>query len=220
MREYQDIITAAKSFASAKIFLFDMDGLIFDSERLFMEQLALSMSEEGYRLSREVYIRTLGMGGRELKQIMLEEYGQDYPFEEMGRRTRERVGIIADTVGLVLKPQILELLVWLRKQGIACAVASSTDSLSVTKYLESAEILSYFSVIIGGEMVENSKPAPDIFLLACEKCGIKPTQAVVLEDSENGVRAAAAADIPVICVPDLKQPSPEISRMVSAIVRE
>lgn len=217
-KEYPDIVTAAKAYGNAKGFLFDMDGLIFDTERLFMEQLALVMAEEGYRLSREVYIRTLGMGGRELEQVMLSEYGEDYPFHEMGRRARERVDVVADTVGLVLKPHILELLVWLQEQGLVCAVASSSNSVSVRKYLECTGILSYFSVIIGGEMVEHSKPAPDIFLLACEKCGLEPHQAVVFEDSENGVRAAAAADIPVICVPDLKQPSPEVCQMANAVV--
>lgn len=218
MKKYSDIMAAAMDYRYAWGFIFDMDGLLFDTERLFMEQLALSMAEEGFRLTREVYSRSLGLAGKELEQMMLAEYGLDYPFREMGRKARERVDIIADTVGLELKPQILQLLQWLREQEITCAVASSTNSASVKNYLEKTGILSYFSVIIGGEMVMRSKPEPDIFLLACEKCGLKPEQAVVLEDSENGVRAAAAAGIPVICVPDLKQPSPEVCQLASAVV--
>ena len=220
MKTYPDIIAAAKAYRMAKVFVFDMDGLIFDTERLFMEQLAVVMAEKGYRLSREVYVSTLGMGGRRLEQAMLRQYGSDYPFHEMSSRTRERVDLVADTVGLVLKPKILELLVWLREQGIVCAVASGTHSPSVRKYLEQSGILPYFSVIVGGEMAQRSKPAPDLFLLACERCGIEPHQAVVLEDSENGVRAAAAAGIPVICVPDLRQPGPEVCQMADAVVRE
>lgn len=218
MKEYSDIMTAAKEFGNAKGFLFDMDGLLFDTERLFMEQLAVLMAEKGYRLTREVYSRSLGLTGRALEKMMLSEYGGDYPLRELGHKARERVDIVADTVGLQIKPQIPELLAWLREQGILCGVASSTYSESVRKYLEKTGLLSYFSVIVGGEMVEHSKPEPDIFLLACEKCGLHPRQAVVLEDSENGVRAAAAAGIPVICVPDLKQPSPEVCQLVSALV--
>ena len=218
MKRYPDIISAAKDYGHAWGFIFDMDGLLFDTERLFMEQLALAMAEEGYRLTREVYCRSLGLGGRELEQLMLSEYGRDYPFAEMGRRTRERVDIIADTVGLVLKPGIVELLEWLRGQGICCAVASSTNSSSVKKYLQRTGILSYFSAVVGGDMVEHSKPEPDIFLLACDLCGLKPDQAVVLEDSENGVRAAVAAGIPVICVPDLKEPGSEVCQLANAII--
>lgn len=218
MKKCADLMSAAAEYRDAWGFIFDMDGLLFDTERLFMEQLALAMADEGYRLTREVYIRSLGLAGKKLEQMMLAEYGLDYPFQEMGRKTRKRVDLIADTVGLEMKPQIPELLAWLRSRGITCAVASSTNSDSVKKYLKKTGILSYFSVIVGGEMVERSKPEPDIFLLACEKCGLKPEQAVVLEDSENGVRAAAAAGIPVICVPDLKQPSPEVCQLASAVV--
>lgn len=219
MKEYKDLLSAAREFPHAWGFIFDMDGLIFDTERLFMEQLAVAMGREGYHLSRDVYCRSLGLTGKPLEQLMLSEYGVDYPFTQMSRAAREQVDIIAATVGLQVKPQIRELLQWLKKQDIVCAVASSTKSSSVKNYLEQAQLSSYFSVIVGGEMVENSKPSPDIFLLACEKCGLKPNQTVVLEDSENGVRAAAAAGIPVICVPDLKVPEPEVCQLVSAMVK-
>ena len=87
MKTYPDIIAAAKAYRMAKVFVFDMDGLIFDTERLFMEQLAVVMAEKGYRLSREVYVSTLGMGVRRLEQAMLRQYGSDYPFHEMSSRT-------------------------------------------------------------------------------------------------------------------------------------
>lgn len=219
MKKYPDLLTAAKEYESAKCFIFDMDGLIFDTERLFMEQLALVMAKEGYRLTREVYCQSLGMTGEPLKQLMLAEYGEDYPFQSMGQKAREQVNLIADTVGLQLKPQIRSLLEWLKERDIVCAVASSTNSDIVKNYLEKAEIFKFFTAIVGGEMVERSKPEPEIFLLACEKCRVSPGQAVVLEDSENGVKAAFAAGIPSICVPDLKQPSEEVCRMASAVVK-
>lgn len=184
MRDYHNILDAAQSFESAWGFIFDMDGLIFDTERLFMEQLAVVMAERGYRLSREVYCKSLGLTGKSLE----------------------------------LKPDIVTLLQWIRRQGLKAAVASSTRSDIVERYLEGAGIRKYFSVIVGGEMVERSKPEPDIFLKAAHLCGLKPEQAVVLEDSENGVRAAVAAGIPVICVPDLKMPEDEVRRMANIVV--
>ena len=189
MRDYHNILDAAQSFESAWGFIFDMDGLIFDTERLFMEQLAVVMAERGYRLSREVYCKSLGLTGKSLEKLMLTEYGMDYPFAQLGRIAREHVDAIA-----------------------------ATRSDIVERYLEGAGIRKYFSVIVGGEMVERSKPEPDIFLKAAHLCGLKPEQAVVLEDSENGVRAAVAAGIPVICVPDLKMPEDEVRRMANIVV--
>ncbi len=218
MKKYASLLEAAKDFGSAEGFLFDMDGVIFDTERLFMEQLAVVMADEGYLLSREVYCRTLGMSGESLARVMKAEYGPDYPLREISIRAREKVDIIAGTVGLQIKPQIPPLLAWLHEQAIKCAVVSSTDSRTVSKYLEGAGLRGYFSMIIGGEMARRPKPEPDIFLLACHECGLRPEQAVVLEDSESGVRAAAAAGIPVICVPDMKMPEERICRLAEAIV--
>ena len=218
MKEYNSLLAAAERYQNAQCFIFDMDGLIFDTELIFMNQLAVVMAEKGYSLSRKVYEDSLGMAGEPLKQLMLSEYGSEYPFEEMGEKSRKMVDVIADTVGLPVKPQIRSLLKWLKEQGIVCAVASSSQSDVVRHYLEKAELLSFFREIIGGEMVERSKPEPDIFLLACEKCRVLPENAVVLEDSENGIRAAFAAGIPSICVPDLKSPCEEVQKMTSAIV--
>lgn len=215
----KDLLQTIRRFDKKKAAIFDMDGLIFDTERLFMEQLAIAMKEHGYTLTKEIYCETLGLRGERLEQIMRSHYGPDYPFSEMGKRAEQRVRMVAETVGLSMKPQITEVLKYLQEKKILCAVASSTRSDSVRFYLEKAGILPYFQQIIGGEMTEKSKPEPDIFLLACKGLDKKPEQCLVLEDSENGVRAAAAAGCSVICVPDLKQPSEEVIRLADYIVR-
>lgn len=218
-KEYSDLLEAVNMQKNFKAVIFDMDGLVFDTERLFMEQLAVAMKEKGYNLSREVYIKTLGTGGSKLKDIMYSEYGEDYPFQECGDIAQSRLVMIAETIGLGIKPQIQELLVMLKEKNIPCAVASSTKSVYVEKYLKHAGLLGYFQKIIGGEMAKHSKPEPDIFLMACEKLNTAPYQALVLEDSENGVKAAFAAGIPVICIPDLKEPDRETVKMAAAVVR-
>lgn len=214
-----DLLCAVKHFARKKAAVFDMDGLIFDTERLFMEQLAIVMKEQGYVLTKKIYCETLGIGGKLLEEIMCSYFGAGYPVSEMGKKAEKRVRMVAETVGLVVKPKISEVLCFFKEQGILCAVASSTNSDAVKHYLKSAGILSYFHQIVGGEMVKKSKPEPDIFLLACEKLGQEPSQCVVLEDSENGVRAAKMAGCPVICVPDLKQPSEEVAAMADYLVQ-
>ena len=216
---YSDLLEAVNMQKNFKAVIFDMDGLVFDTERVFMEQLAAAMKEKGYNLSREVYIKTLGTGGSRLKDIMYSEYGEDYPFKECGDIAQSRLVMIAETIGLSIKPQIQELLAMLKEKGIPCAVASSTKSVYVEKYLKHSGLLGYFQEIIGGEMAKHSKPEPDIFLMACEKLNIAPQKALVLEDSENGVKAAFAAGIPVICIPDLKEPDRETIKMAAAVVK-
>lgn len=218
-KEFNNLIEAVEAQGNKNFIIFDMDGLIFDTERTFMEQLAIAMMEKGYTLTREKYAETLGLGGEKLKRVMYETYGDDYPFEETSRIAMDRIRKILESVGLTIKPGIAELLEYLRQKGRKCAVASSTHSDMVEEYLEKSNLRKYFEVIIGGEKVRMSKPEPDIFLLACEKLGCSPSEAVVLEDSENGVRAAAAAGIKVVCVPDLKEPCKEVYKMASAVVR-
>lgn len=215
----KDLIKVIQQMSKKEAFLFDMDGLIFDTERMFMEQHAVVMKEHGYHLTREIYSETLGLGGKKLIETMQSYYGEDYPFSEISRETVRRVGIVAETVGLTVKLQIPETLEYLKERGIPCAVASSTRSDMVRQYLERAGLLQYFREIIGGEMVERSKPEPDIFLLACERLGKAPETCVVLEDSENGVRAAVNAGCEVICVPDLKEPAPEVIEKAAYVVR-
>lgn len=218
-KEFFDLIEAVKAQKNFKAVIFDMDGLVFDTERVFMEQLAVAMKERGYVLTQEIYKKTLGTCGNKLKDIMYSEYGADYPFKECGDTAQSRVSMIAETTGLTVKPQIRELLIMLKEKKIPCTIASSTNSVYIAKYLEHAGLSGYFSEITGGEMVKYSKPEPDIFLMACEKLKTAPHEALVLEDSENGVKAAVAARIPVICIPDLKEPSKAVLKLASAVVR-
>lgn len=213
-----DVLQAVKKYRTKQAVLFDMDGLIFDSERLFMEQLAVVMQEYGYQLTREIYGETLGACGDYLIQLMQSHYGKEYPFHEISREADRRTQIIADRVGMTIKPGIRRVLEYLRSISLPCAVVTSTKSRTAEKHLQHAGLRPFFQEIIGGEMVERSKPEPDIFLLACQKMGKLPEACVVLEDSENGVMAAHRAGCTVICIPDLKKPSEEVLQMAQIVV--
>lgn len=202
-----------------KLVIFDMDGLIFDTERLFMNKKAAVLEAYGYEAKESDYIQTVGLAGKQLNDKLFEIYGFDYPALEISHKTREIVNEHMEKNGPDVKPGIRELLKWLQTQKVKCCVASSTQSQYVKKYLKMANLDEYFDFVVGGEMVEHSKPNPDIFLLACERAKQSPENALVFEDSENGIRASYAAHIPVICVPDLKYPSEEIEKMCYGICK-
>lgn len=218
MQEAKSIRDALEKTGQVRACLFDMDGLIFDSERCFMEQLSVVMHEYGYHLTREIYCETLGMSGDMLQKVMLGHYGQEYPFHEIGQRARARVDTIALSVGLAVKQDIQEILALLKGRGVLCAVASGSRTEAVEKYLGAAGLDQYFDVAVGGEQVSHSKPAPDIFELASLRLDIPPQECVVLEDSENGIRAGKAAGCTTICVPDLKMPRKEFFRDIDFLV--
>lgn len=220
MKTVKNMLEAVTCFSDKNAFLFDMDGLIFDSERIFMEQLAIVMKEAGYHLTREIYIETLGAGGKRLEEIMYSHFGNSYPLYEMGKKTAERITMLSETLGIPLKPYVTDTLAFLKKQEKKLAVASSTSTAQVKIYLEHAGILSFFDVVTGGDSVMRSKPDPDIFLFTLEKLEEAPESAVVLEDSENGIRAGKAAGCSTICIPDLKFPEEEILEMTDLFVPE
>jgi len=193
-----------------QLVIFDMDGLIFDSERVFMEELKKVMADFGYRLTKDIYLKTIGLNGSVLKETMLKQYGADYPFELISKKARENVNEIADSGKLPVKKGIYELLLHISKRKIMCCVASSSPKESVERYLKKYGLFDFFCGITGGKDVEKSKPEPDIFLAACRKLNVKPECALVIEDSQNGLIAAQRAGIRVVCIPDMIVPREDV----------
>ncbi len=202
-----------------ELFVFDMDGLLFDTERLFMNKRAEILPEYGYEHREEDYIRTLGTSGPELHQILNEIYGTDYPADKISQRSREAQLSHMREHGAPVKEGVCELLSWIAAKGIPCCVATATASVHADEILKLGNIRQFFSFIVGGDQVTHSKPNPETFLTACKKGGVAPEHAIVLEDSENGILAAAAGGIPVICIPDMKYPDAEIAKKTAAIVK-
>lgn len=217
MRTMKSLLeTVAQCKANA--FIFDMDGLIFDTERIFMEILQEIAGKQGYHLTKEMYVETLGLCGEILEQKMTDFFGKEYPFAENNRSVSEKMREMAENEGLPVKPEIIECLKILKDKQIPCAVASSTKSDTVKEFLGKAGLLPFFSVILGGEMVSHSKPAPDIFLEAACQLEKEPEETFVLEDSENGVVAASKAGCGIICIPDLKMPAKDVLMLADYVV--
>lgn len=193
--------------------IFDMDGLMFDTEIVGRQAMREVLSSYGYTLTDEFYLELVGTSGKIAKERIMNHYGPNYPYNEITRKTNQLLLDLIEKNGLVIKPGLKELLTYLKKEGIACCVASSSSRRLVMHYLEQSGLQDYFKFIVGGDEVTKTKPDPAIFLKALTKANVKSSQALVLEDSQNGILASTNANIPVICIPDLKQPEEKIAKL-------
>ena len=198
--------------------VFDMDGVIFDSERATMD-CWLELAEK-YKIPNieEPYLACIGTTKERTKEIMLHAYGVDFPFDSYAAEESEMYHKKYDGGRLPIKTGVVELLTYLKKTGKKIALASSTRSSTVINQLKDAKIYSFFDAVICGDMIENSKPAPDIFLKACEKLGVKPERAFAIEDSYNGIRAAHRGGLRGIMVPDLLPANDEMAQKAEIIL--
>ena len=200
--------------------IFDMDGVIFDSERLVIECWKVIAEKHNVPDIVEICMRVQGNNRLETGKRFLEKYGDNFPYEaykkEVTALFRERYG----KGRLPLKPGVVEILTALQKARIPLALASSTRSDIVRIELEEAHLLQYFDVVLGGDMMQRSKPEPDIFLAAAEALGADPASCYVLEDSYNGIRAAYRAGMHPVMVPDMQQPTAEMRGMAEVIVKD
>lgn len=193
--------------------IFDMDGLMFDSERIVKLSWNEAGEQMGYGALGENIVNTLGMNVVARERYFKEKYGETFPFETFSELTREFFGRYIEEHGLPAKKGLYELLEYLRDNGYQLAVASSSRRAHLMRNLTLAGIENCFQAILDGGMVKEAKPAPDIYEKTCEALGVAPSRALVLEDAPNGVRAAYAAGIPVIVIPDLLEPDAHILSM-------
>ena len=198
--------------------LFDMDGVIFDSEIKVIECWKDIAEKYGFGDIETPCYEALGTTREIAREIMLAHYGADFPYDaykdEMAALFHARYG----EGRLPKKKGVEELLQFLHMHNLKVALASSTRREVVTQELRDGGLLDYFDAVICGDMVARSKPEPDIFLKACEVLGVAPEHAVGIEDSYNGMRALAAAGITAIMVPDLKQPTDEIRALAVEVL--
>lgn len=199
--------------------IFDMDGVIFDSERLVLE--CWEKTGEKYHLEgmRDAFLPCIGTNDIKTREIVLERYGADFPYDEFRRESSRLYHSIVDQGGLPVKTGVRELLSYLKKNNIPIALASSTRLEVVIQELKQAGLYEYFVVVMGGDQLKRSKPEPDIYLMTCEKLGVRPKFTYAIEDSYNGIRSAHAAGMRPIMVPDMLPPTEEM-REKSVVVLE
>ena len=190
--------------------VFDMDGVIFDTERLVIEFWKEVAKQHNIPNVEHTCIQCLGTNRVRTREIFLENYGADFPFDPYRAEVTELFNTHYKGVPLPTKPGVRELLSYLQEQDIKVGLASSTAQHLVRDEIGTAGLLPYFQTLVCGDMVEHSKPAPDIFLKACEILNADPTKSIAIEDSFNGIRSAHCAGMTPIMVPDQVQPTDEI----------
>lgn len=197
--------------------VFDMDGLMIDTEKLYLLYWKKAAADFGYDMKDEhVYaIRSLA---RKYSIPMLKSFfGDDFPTEEVRARRTELINAHIEKNGIDLKKGLFELLNWLKDHGVKLAVATATPRERATLYLRKINALDLFDTVVCGDMIANGKPDPDIYLTAARELDLPPEQCAAFEDSPNGIKAAHAAGCHAIMIPDMTPPDDEITPLLSAV---
>jgi len=191
--------------------IFDMDGLMLDTESLGARAWEAVAAERGIAFDAAVTPQLIGRSAADCRELIRARHGADYPVDALMDGWDAAFEALVAREGLAIKPGVTELLDWLAARAIPRAVATSTRRGKAIAKLEATGLWPRLAHLVGGDEVARGKPAPDIFLVAARRLGVAPTRCLVLEDSTPGLLGAAAAGIPAIMVPDLCEPPSEVA---------
>ena len=197
------------SISECRAIIFDMDGLMIDTERLALKAWQLAGVDFGFPISEDIFITMVGRNRRDSDRILVEVFGSDFPVDAVRKRRRAYVDGWIDEGKLSIKSGLLELLDFLDKVSMPKAIATSTGYERAIYKLSLVNLLERFPIVVAGDQVEKGKPAPDIFLAASTQLGVLPKHCLVLEDSDAGIQAAYDAGMTPVMIPDMKPPSEE-----------
>lgn len=195
--------------------IFDMDGLLFDTERMYRDSWKQSAQQFGLVHNPDFPRTVCGSSGAHMREIILQYYPQvdanAFADDCILRVERELETHVPEKTG------VRDILQYFKQHGVRVAVASSSKRATVLHNLKQADILSYFDAVVSGDQVTHGKPAPDIFLLAAQQIGCEPENCYVFEDGTNGIRAGAAAGCTTIMIPDLTPPNAQLFQLCAGI---
>lgn len=198
--------------------LFDMDGILFDTERIYAEIEIEMLTKMGHTVPSDLYTKICGANAVQVRQVFLQAFGQDFDYTQFAEDLHAEVERQNHT-GMPKMPGVDDTLAYLKQNGYTMAIASSSGRPIVLRNLQRGNIQHYFSAIITGDMIQNSKPAPDIFMAAAKELGLAPQNCLAVEDSINGVNSALAAGCVTVMVPDMLPPTPDIEQRAAAILK-
>ena len=190
--------------------IFDMDGLLFDTERLVSCTWAEASRETGFELADPIIRGAIGLDLELTRAYYQELFAGRFPYERVEARHRELFRAHIQTHGVPVKPGVARMLEEARRLGLRVALGTSSGALYTHAMLWLSGIAASFQVLVTRDQVQAGKPAPDIYLRAAELLQVAPGDCLVFEDSRNGIHAAKAAGMPVIMIPDLVEPTAEL----------
>ena len=198
--------------------LFDMDGLLFDTETLYLALGKPVLEEMGYAAPETVMLQTIGASSKKAAEVFRKAYGDSFDAPQFSRLFTERSDQYLTQNGVPLKPGAAQLLLHLRSRNYRMAVASSSRTETVRQLVGLAGFSDCFDALVGCDQVARAKPAPDLYLAAAEKVGASPERCLALEDSPMGIQSALAAGCITVIVPDHIAPPPELAAKAHAVL--
>ena len=203
-----------------KAIIFDMDGLMIDSERVTFECYQERLKDMNLTMDEEFYKTLLGKPIKGIYQRFYDVYGNDFPIQNVIQDVHQLMAERFETEGVPVKKGRIELLHYLKDNNYKTIVATSSNRDRVDKILAQAKITEFFDDSICGDEVTKGKPNPEVFLKSCQKLGVNVDEAIVLEDSEAGIQASYDANIKVICIPDMKYPEKQYEEKTFKILKD
>lgn len=201
-----------------KAVIFDMDGVLIDTEKHLVRLWCQAAKEFGYDMKREHALMIRSLAGEYAGPKLQSIYGEEFDYPLVRSRRKELMKAYLEENGIEKKPGVEEILLYLKELGLKTAVATATDEERATKYLKEIGIYELFDKVVCANMVEHGKPMPDVYLYACKQIGEMPEECYAVEDSPNGVKSASSAGCKTIMIPDLTEPDEETEKLLYAKV--
>jgi len=193
-----------------KAVIFDMDGVLIDTEKHLKVCWIQAARELGYPFEEKHPLMLRSLAAEFARPLMKEIFGEKFDFDKVRDRRKELMIKRLEEYGLEKKPGVDEILDFLRMSGIKTAVATATEPVAAREYLERIGIYDKLDYVVSAHNVAHGKPMPDVYLYACEQVGEAPCNCIAVEDSPNGVKAAVSAGLNTVMVPDLTPADDEI----------
>lgn len=200
--------------SALKAVVFDVDGVLFDTERLTHRTWLEISAQMGWPQVGERYLEFVGQNRSDIRQKMLDLFGPQFPREEFLLACSQRSQARMEREGVPVKPGAREILEFLHRRHVPAALATSTNRERTWRRMELTGLGGYFQAMVTGDQVEHSKPDPEIYLLACQALGTAPEHTLAVEDSRNGILSASAAGMPTVMVPDMIPPTQELEALL------
>ncbi len=207
--------------ANIKAFIFDMDGVLLDTETICFKTWILAGKEFNVPTEKiaELNKKCLGTNKNDTFCILKENFGSNFDSQKFMERTSELFKEIEKSDGIGLMPFAKEALTFLKEQNYRISLASSTRGIVVRRQLKEAGLLDFFETITTGDMVSHSKPDPEIYRLACQSLNLPPSKCIAVEDSPNGIKSAKSAGLSTVMIPDKIEPTTEILKQVDFLLK-
>lgn len=206
-------------FNNIELFIFDMDGLIFETEKIFLKIMPEVIKSLGYPVNKDIIYNSIGMTTKNIENLYKNYYGENFPYSTFSKKIHQKLLEHNKLYGLELCDGVIDVLKYLKENNKKCVIASSSDKFIINEYINRNNLSSFFIDYTAGSEVTHGKPNPEIFLLAAKKQNVDPKNCIVFEDSYNGIRAAYKANMKAIMVPNVLDPNEEMENICTLIIK-